>query len=77
MQTPLAVIPHLKSCVVPEALLDGSTPLLDVLRRSVRIKGGEANHGRSQDRLWKVEAIDARGKIIALLGDRENDRHVV
>src|ERR1700682_4703030 len=40
-----------------ETLLDGTTPLLDVLRRRVELHGGEANGGRSQNGRSDVEWV--------------------
>src|SRR5262249_23243838 len=64
-----------------QALLERKAPLLNVLRRSVRIERSKTDGGLSQDRLAeiKVRSNDAccRNEVVALLTFRKYIRHVV
>ena len=65
----------------PETLLDGQAPLLDVLRRRVRVEGGEADGRASEHGLTEVEVrrdYPCGGReIVALLRFGEDVRDVV
>ena len=77
MEAALAVIAGLQRGVAPQALLQRGAPLLHVLRRRVRIEGGEAHRGLAQHRLREVKPRDLRREVVTLLGDREQDGHIV
>ena len=48
-------ISHFESCVSGKSFFDGRTPLLNVLRRGVRVKGSEADYRFPQHRRAKIE----------------------
>src|SRR4030081_384469 len=64
-----------------QTLLDGPTPLLDILWRRVEFNGGEANGGRAQDRRPEVEVIGndtgGRREIVTLLRFRRAVGNIV
>src|SRR5206468_738215 len=70
-----------KSGVLPQALLNRRTPLLDVLRWRVRIHSGKADSCLSEHGLAEVELIGKErgrwGEVVALLGLRKHIRNVV
>ena len=79
-------IPEFQRSVAPQAFLHGSIPLLNVLRRRVRVEGREtygrgrqrsdAEHGRAEIQAG-VEESSRRSEVVSLLGFREDVRNVV
>src|SRR5690242_18761671 len=63
--------------VARNALLDGAAPLLDVLRRCMRVEGRETDNRLPKYRLSEIERCDRRDEIVALVGLRENERDIV
>src|ERR1700730_7853500 len=64
-----------------QTLLDGPTPLLDILRRRVEFHGGEANGSCAQDRRPEVEVTrndtSGRREIVTLLRFRKDVGNIV
>src|SRR4030095_8847131 len=81
MQSMRAKIAQFESCFSAQALLDRSTPLLDVLRRRVGLKGGETNRCDAQYRRTKVQVSGNNprcgSEVIALLRFRKDVGNVV
>src|SRR4030095_12699455 len=72
-----AEIPDLKRRFAAQALLNGQTPLLDVLRGSVRFDRRETNGRHSKHRLREIKSVQRWSKVVALLSDRKYIRHIV
>jgi hypothetical protein len=81
VETVRSQVSNLERCLMPEAFLDRTAPLLDVLRRSMRVHGGEAYRSLAEHGMPEIELRRQNGcrgsEVIALLRFRENIRHVV
>ena len=77
MEAASAQITDLDGRFRSQLLFDRSTPLLDILRRRVQLKGGEAGHGCADHRRGEVERSDRGNEGIALRGLGEDERLVV
>src|SRR5580698_2969252 len=72
-----AKISDLHHRVLAKALLDCRAPLLNVLRRRIRLHPGETYDRRSEHSWSKVECLDGWGKVVALIGFRKGVRNIV
>src|SRR5581483_10053369 len=63
--------------LLPEALFHRQIPLLDVLRRRVRVEGGKAHRRLAEDGRGEIKAEERGGEVIALPRLGENVRDVV
>ena len=73
----LAVIAHLQSGIVSQALLERAAPLLHIRCGRVRIEAREAHHRFAKHGLREIESADLRSEVVALLGDGEQNGHIV
>src|SRR5262245_23574258 len=73
----LALIPDFQRRIVSQTLLQRGTPLLDVLRRGIRVKCGKALDSLTHNRPREVEAVNPRCEVIALLRERKDDGRVM
>src|SRR6266699_6033874 len=71
MNTMRSKVAQFQRHLCAQTLFDGTTPLLDILRRRILFNGGEANGSRAQHRRSEVEVTgdDAgrRSEVVALL----------
>ena len=81
MQTVRAKITELECCFGAETLFNGAAPLLDVLRRRVKLESGKADSRDAQYCWSKVKVIGnnarRRNEVVALLSFRKDEWHVV
>src|SRR5258705_8769997 len=67
--------------LLTQTLLDGSAPLLNILRWRLSLDSSEAHSGHTQNCGGEVEVscdhASSRNEVIALLCFRKNKRHIV
>src|SRR5579863_3393158 len=86
MKTASTEIAHFQGCIFSQTFLHGAVPLLNVLRRSMRIEGRKADRrcrqwARTQDWSAEIQSVRierCRGReVVRLLGFGEHIRNVV
>src|SRR5205823_3625622 len=77
MYSVVAEIPEFQRGLVSQALLHREAPLLNVLRRSMRVHGRKADGGFAQHWSPEIKPVDGWSEIVTLLGFRKHIRNIV
>ncbi len=77
MQSSRSLVAQLEHCLTWQGLLNGETPLLDVLCRTVGIGGSEADRRLTQHGRAEVKPGQTGNKVVALVCFRKHQRRNV